>query len=165
MDININIDGIINHLKTGSQLAVEQLGRLAHHTVRVLKQVLVHVRQDARLAGAGFAIANIILLEITFRVANLADYMCFARLFGPEEDRNEKMSLNHGYVILTLFSSLMVGSNFALYRWIRPPLSPSIAVAVSVTACISYALLRLGIASKSEAKSQVKDSLVKTETS
>ncbi len=149
--MNISMDGIKDYLQIGSgfQFAAEQMGKLADRMVKVLKQALEYVRQDAYLAGATVVIANIVFLETAILVTRLANKILVC-LFGSEEKWSKTVITVHSFFILSEISSLVIGMNIALYQGIKMPLSPLAVVAISITTCATYILFDLWKANRNQ---------------
>lgn len=140
--MNINMNGLKNHLQALYQFGIEQIGKLQDHTVKFLKRGLEIVRKDPKAAGATIVLANILIFESALLVAKVAD-RCFIGLFGPESNWGEKAILFNSFVSLSIISSLVVGMNIALYRGLKSPLTPLATAAISTATCASYILFRL----------------------
>lgn len=153
--MNINLDGVKPYFQVGYQFVLDQGGKFAHHTVRVLNEALRYIRQDSRLAGVTVAVANILFLETAVRMITLVD-KASAYLFGPEEKWSERAKGFNALVVLTMVSSLLVGMNVALYRGLKSPLTPLATTAIGTATCTSYVLLRLWKASGSSSKAESK---------
>ena len=147
--MNINIDGIKSQLQQGYEFVADQTGKLAHHSVRLLKQALERIRGDSRLAVATVVVANILFFEIAFLVTKIADKL-FESFFGPEDNRSERTIMINSFIVVTMISSLLVGMNVALYRGLQSPLSPLVTAAVSTATCVSYILFSAWRASVNE---------------
>lgn len=139
MDININ--GIKNHLQTIYQFGVVEGGKLKDHTVWAFNKALEIVRKDGRVAAATFVVANILIFEIALRVTSLVDKL-IVYLFGPQENWGQKATYANSFFVLTLLSSLIVGANVALYKSLKTPLTPLVTAAISTATVASYLLFR-----------------------
>lgn len=144
--MNINIDGIKNYLQASYQYALQQGGKLGGYTIEILKQGLEHIRRDACLAGLTIAATNILIVEIAQRITSVAD-RCLG-VFGADEDLSEGAMLIKSVTVLSIFSSIIVGSNIALYKGLKAPLSPMAAGAISTATCLGYITLRFCQANK-----------------
>lgn len=144
--MSINVDGIKNHLRHAYQFVINQYGKLAGHTVRILTPILAHIRQDARLAFGTVVVANVIFFEITYLITSLANKI-LVRLFGSEDQLSERSIGIRAFVLLSFASSLFVGMNMVLHRTLQPSLSPFVSTAVSTTACVGMILFHMWRAS------------------
>jgi hypothetical protein len=106
-----------------------------------LKQALEYIRQDARIAGVTIAVANIAIIETARVIAGLAD-RCLG-VFGEDKELSEGAILAKSVTVLSVFSSIIVGLNVALYRELKAPLSPLAAGVISTATCVSYIVFRL----------------------
>jgi hypothetical protein len=127
--MNLNITNIKDQLYTSGLFAIGQVGQLVHHSVRILKETVDYVRQDARLAGLTFAIANIAFIDIAFKVAEYVN-----RNYLPHEGLTGEAVF--GY-LGTLFSAVVV-LNAALYLVLKPSLSPLQITVISLASWPGY---------------------------
>jgi hypothetical protein len=123
--MKINVSEIKNQLHADYQFSIEKSGKFAHHSIRILKQAIGHVQQDARLAGITFAIANIAFLEVAAKVAILL---------------KDSLDLTDKTAILTILFPVLTGMNVVFYKVLNPSLSPLLATGVSVVSCAAYIL-------------------------
>lgn len=147
--MHINASAIKNQVYAIWNTVIEEGGKLANRTVKVLKPYLDYVRSDKRAAGASVVIANIIFFEIALRVANLAEIL-FTRLFGEEEHLSQTGKGIKGIFMVVLLTSLIAGMNAGLSKGLKLPLSPLMTAAISASSCVSYICFRLWWASGSD---------------
>ena len=140
--MDINISGIKNKLLAGYQFAIEQGGKLAHHSVRILKQGVEHARQDARWGGVTFAFSNIFFMEAADRGVGLLDGF-FNSALGPTLEEHDNLFFVKACVIVTTYVSMIVGMNIALYKTLKPSLSPMTTAAISTASVGIYIVLNM----------------------
>ena len=134
--MNMNIWGIKKQPNEGCQFTSEHIGEFAHRSIRVLKQVIGHIRQDARLTGVTFAVANIAFVEIAIRVASLIQTNLLDPILQCDSDRRM-------VILLGLTISVVTVMNISLYKSLKPTLSPWVTTAISLASSVGYCFYRV----------------------
>ena len=140
--MDINISEIKNKLLAGYQFAIEQGGKLAHHSVRILMQGIEHIRQDARWGGVTFAFSNIVFMEVTDRVVGFLDQF-FEPALGSALEEHDNLFFVKACAIVTTSISMIGGMNIVLYKTLKPSLSPMTTAAISTASVGIYIVLNM----------------------
>lgn len=114
--MNISVDEIKNQLQVMYQSSKEQVGRFLNYTVKVLNRSLELVRQDTRLAIPTIIVANILFIETTMLVMEIA-YKTIDSLFGLHRRQEDFVACG---LLATGFLSV-VAMNIALYGGLKSP--------------------------------------------
>ena len=130
--MNMNIWGIKKQPNEACQFTFEHIGEFAHRSIRVLKQVIGHIRQDAYLTGVTFAVANIAFVEIARRVVKLIQTNLLDPILQFDKDNRSMVFL------LGLTISVVTVMNISLYKSLKPTLSPWVTTAISLASSVGY---------------------------
>jgi hypothetical protein len=132
--MEINVTEIKNQLHAGYQFSIDKGGKFAHRSIKVLKQGIEYVRQDAILSGVTFAIANIAFIQVAGRVIGFIA----ERLPAPAEGSFCDGVKN--FVALAFVFSAVAGMNVGFYKALKPSLSPLVATGISIGSLATYIL-------------------------
>lgn len=127
--MDITILSIKDQFLSAYQYASEKAGELAGHTVKAINQGVVifntglgYVREDVRLAALTFAVVNIIIFELALGISILIS-----------NDKDESPSTVKSYLLLGVFSSILIGTNVALAKGLKTKLTPLTIFAISIS--------------------------------
>lgn len=148
--MDLTISGIKDQLTVGYQYIAEKVGVLAGHTVKMLKISLDAIQQDARLACATIAVANVLFFQIAWLVAIVTDYV-LTKTVGADAELKESTISFKNIVILASATSSLVAMNVGLAKGLKLNLNPLTVTLVSSGSCVLNFTYYLWRSSKQDA--------------